>query len=133
MKDMYEYLLQRLQYLSKDADFEFSDSFIVGDQTTQSNTILKKQAYVQAGLGKFSDLPVIVNKSWFGSSVHDPCLQIADWVAYTVRNWAENNRTSQMEQIMPNFRGYPDIDKVLGKGIVCCPDKDCFPKLINGN
>jgi hypothetical protein len=130
LKRMYEYLLQRLQYLSKDTDFEFSDSFIIGDEISNSKTILNIQSDVQAGLGKFSDLPAVVNRSWFGSSLHDPCLQIADWVTFAVRTWAEKDINSPLRMFLPKFRGYPDFDNILGKGIVCCPDKKSFPDLL---
>ena len=127
----YEYLLQRLEYLSKDPDFDFSDALVVGDQSSSIKTMLETQAGVQAGLGKFSDLPSIVNKSWFGSSLHDPCLQMSDWIAFTVRTWAERRRLSRqrLERLLPNFRGYPDPDWLIGRGIVLLPNKESFPNL----
>ena len=130
IKHTYEYLLQRLEYLSKDADFNFGDAFAVGDQSSSTKLILETQTGIQAGFGKFSDLPAIVNKSWFGSSLHDPCLQMADWIAFAVRKWAEGKEyLTRIRQLLPNFRGYPDPDKLLGKGIVLCPNKECFPNL----
>jgi len=128
IKHTYEYLLQRLEYLSKDPDFQFTDGFVVGDESSSSKLILETQAGIQAGLGKFSALPAIVNKSWFGSSLHDPCLQIADWLAYAVRKWAERS-SPRIKPLLPHFRGYPDLDKLLGRGIVLCPNKECFPNL----
>lgn len=129
LRNMYHFLLQRLQLLSTDNNFEFSDSFVVGDETSSAKILLAKQSAVQAGLDKHGDLPSIVNKSWFGSSLHEPCLQIADSVAYTVLNWAEKRDATTLKTLLPNFRGYPKVDKIIGKGIVCCPDRDCFPSL----
>lgn len=128
VKQAYEYLLQRLEYLSKDPDFDFSDAFVVGDQSSTTKVMLETQAGIQAGLGKFSDLPAIINRSWWGSSLFDPCLQMGDWIAFAVRRWAEGD-SSQIKQLLPNFRGYPDADRLLGRGIVLCPRKECFPKL----
>jgi hypothetical protein len=131
VKYAYEFLLQRLDYLSRDGEkgFDFSDAFVIGDETADSSVMLKAQAEIQAGLGKhFSPLQVIVNRPWFGSSLHDPCLQMADWIAFTVRTWAEENiaYSHRIEQLLPTFRGYPEI---LGSGIVLCPNKECFPAL----
>lgn len=129
VKHAYKYLLQRLQYLSKDPDIDFSDAFVVGDQSSSTKVMLETQAEIQAGLGKeFSDLPTILNRPWWGSSLHDPCLQIADWIASAVRRWAEGKPTL-LKHLLPNFRGYPDPDRVIGRGIVLCPDKECFPRL----
>jgi hypothetical protein len=130
VKHTYTYLLQRLEYLGKDPDVNFSDAFVVGDQSSSTKTMLETQAGIQAGLGlgKFSDLPTIVNRPWFGSSLHDPCLQMADWIAFAVRKWAEGDST-RIKQLLPNFRGYPDPDRLLGRGIVLCPNKECFPEL----
>jgi hypothetical protein len=132
IRHTYEYLLQRLEYLGKDPDFNFTDSFIVGDQSSSTKVMLETQAGVQAGFGKYSQLPTIVNRPWFGSSLYEPCLQIADWVAFAVRTWAERKGalSYRLEKLLPNFRGYPDQDKVIGRGIVLCPNKECFPNLL---
>jgi hypothetical protein len=89
----------------------------------------KSQADAQAGLCQFTDLPKVVNNIWFGASSHNPCIQMADWIAYSVRTWAEKRQGANMHlrNLMPYFRGFPD--KVLGWGIVPIPDVDCFPKL----
>lgn len=130
MRNMYHFLTQRLHLLSADDDkFEFSDSFIVGDQTSSFKILLEKQSAVQAGFDKYGNLPSIVNKSWFGDSRYEPCLQIADSVAYAVLNWAEKRDSALLKTLLPHFRGYPEVDKIIGKGIVCCPDTDCFPSL----
>lgn len=132
VKYIYEFLLQRLDYLSRDGEdaFQFLDAFVVGDESADSSVMLRTQAEIQAGLGKhFSPLPTIVNRPWFGSSLHDPCLQMADWVAFAVRTWAEESKaySHRIEQLLPSFRGYPE--KILGNGIVLCPNKECFPDL----
>lgn len=130
VKYTYEFLLQRLDYLSRDEDFDFSDAFIIGDETSDTSVMLKTQAEIQAGLGAhFSLLPTIVNRPWFGSSLHDPCLQMADWIAFAVRTWAEESMaySHRIKQLLPRFRGYPE--KILGSGIVLCPNKECFPNL----
>lgn len=130
VKHTYEYLLQRLQYLGEDPDFDFSDAFVIGDQTSRTKVMLETQAGIQSGLGKFSDLPAIVNRTWFGSSLYDAHLQIADWIAFAVRTWAEaKEHSSRIIQLLPNFRGYPDPDKLIGRGIVLCPRKEYFPSL----
>jgi hypothetical protein len=91
--------------------------------------MLQTQAEIQAGLGReFSDLPAILNRPWWGASLYEPCLQIADWVAFAIRRWVEGKPTL-LRQLLPNFRGYPDPDWLLGRGIVCCPNKECFPQL----
>ncbi len=57
-------------------------------------------------------------------------MQIADWVAFAIRTWAEaKESSSRIKQLLPNFRGYPDPDKLLGRGIVLCPNKECVPNL----
>ena len=130
VKNTYEFLLQRINYLSTDGDFDFSDALIIGDETADTSIMLKTQAEIQAGLGMhFSKLQTIVNRPWFGSSLHDPCLQIADWIAFTIRIWAEENTaySYRIKQLLSNFRGYPD--RILGSGIVLCPNRDSFPKL----
>jgi hypothetical protein len=123
------FLLQRLEYLSKDQDFGFTDAFVVGDESSDTKDMLQAQAAVQAGLGKFTELPSLVNRSWFGNSLYDPCLQIADWVAFAVRTWAELKPmcSSRINQLLPHFRGYPN--EVLGRGIVLCPNAEGFPNL----
>lgn len=128
IRHTYEYLLQRLHYSHSDSDFQFNDCFVVGDESSSSKLILETQAGIQAGLGKFSELETIVNKSWFGSSLHDPCLQIADWIAYAVRIWAERS-SPRIKLLLPHFRGYPVLDNIIGRGIVLCPKKECFPNL----
>lgn len=131
IKHTYKYLLQRLQYLSDDAQepFEFSDAFIIGDQSSVTKTMLEIQTNTQAGLEKFSELPTIINKSWFGFSLYDPCLQMADWIAFAIRVWAEESTAYayRIKQLLPNFRGYPD--DILGRGIVLCPSGEYFPTL----
>lgn len=130
VKYTYEFLLQRLEYLSKDPDFTFSDAFVVGDQGSDAKVMLETQAAVQAGLGIHTSLPTIINRPWFGSSLYDPCLQIADWIAFAVRVWAEQKEySSRIRKLLPSFRGYPDPDKLIGRGIVLCPNKECFPQL----
>ena len=37
-------------------------------------------------------MPRLVNNVWFGSSRSSPQLQMADWIAYAVRTWAESKR-----------------------------------------
>lgn len=127
LRIMYEWLLQRLQFLSSDPGYEFTDSFVVGDETSNYKTLLTKQSVVQAGFGKHSDIPTVVNKSWFGSSLHEPCLQIADSIAYAVKYWAEGRGIHYLKNILPNFRGYPD--RVKSQGSACCPNKECFPSI----
>ncbi len=109
VKYTYEFLLQRLDYLSRDGDFDFSDAFVIGDESSDIKVMLKTQAEIQAGLGEsFSLLATIVNRPWFGSSLHDPCLQMADWIAFAVRTWAEGSMaySHRIKQLLPNFRGY---------------------------
>ena len=122
-----EYAADSIEYI-KSFGPKFEERFEHIIEQKVDKLILETQAGIQAGLGKFSDLPAIVNKSWFGSSLHDPCLQIADWVAYAVRIWAERC-SPKIKLLMPHFRGYPDLDNIIGKGIVLCPKKECFPKL----
>jgi hypothetical protein len=125
----YEFLLQRLEYMKADSDSIFVDAFVISDSFSSARTVLDTQAGIQAGvIGKHSQLPSIVNRPWFGSSLHDPCLQMADWVAFAVRKWADGKgHSSRIEQLFPNFRGYPD--NIDGRGIVQCPDKKCFPPI----
>lgn len=116
--------------MSRDEDYKYSDAFIIGDESAASTVMLRTQAEIQAGLGKhFSQLQTIVNREWFGSSLHEPCLQMADWLAFLVRVWAEGSGTysNDIKRVLPSFRGYPD--KVLGSGIILCPDRSCFPNL----
>jgi len=123
------WLLQRLNYMGNIGERAFADAFIIGDENAVAVAMYKSQALAQAGADKYTDLPKIVNNVWFGSSAHNPCLQIADWVAYAVRNWAEKRQAANMrlKGMLHNFRGYPD--NVFGWGIVAIPDQAAFPKL----
>jgi hypothetical protein len=114
--------------MSRDEDYKYSDAFIIGDESAASTVMLRTQAEIQAGLGKhFSQLQTIVNREWFGSSLHEPCLQMADWLAFLVRVWAEGSGTysNDIKRVLPSFRGYPD--KVLGSGIICVPIEAASP------
>jgi hypothetical protein len=132
LAESFEYLIQRVDYLSRDEatgdKFETQDSFLVGDETSQLKQLLVHQSSVQAGLGHFGNLSSIVNRPWFGSSLHDPCLQVADWIAFTVRRWGEKKPGAQdrLSQIVQNFRGHPD--GVVGRGIVLWPRQHSFPE-----
>ena len=130
----FEWMAQRANSLADDEDegkdFRYTDGFIVGDESAFSGKrIQKRQALAQAGFSQpFSNLDHLVNRCWFGSSLHDPCLQIADWIAYTLRRWAEQKEDAEarLKQIQHLFRGYPN--KVFTRGISLWPAADDFPK-----
>ena len=125
----FDWLLQRLDYLGKDVDYKFSHAIVIGDETALQRTLYRSQGDTQAGLKGYTDLPRVVNNVCFGSSLYNPCLQIADWVALAVRGWAESRPTGsqRLGQLLRSFRGYPD--NVLGRGIVPIPDRSICPPI----
>lgn len=122
----YEFLLQRLQYLMEEKE---SRTVVIGDETCNSSNLYSSQAYLQAGLRNFTDAPYIVNNVVFGSSLHNPGLQIADWVAFAIRNWATNQnqfiirRFNELKTKFRNYNGDP-----FGRGIVLIPNHRNFPE-----
>ena len=125
----FEYLLQRIDYLGGDLDFEYHDAMVIGDQSAVTRLMYESQAGIQARQGYFTDMPRLVNNVWFGSSRFSPQLQMADWIAYAVRTWAEGKREGfdRLGQVARRFGGYPD--RLRGSGIVLWPDEDRFPRL----
>ena len=125
----FEYLLQRIDYLGGDDDFQYHDALVIGDQSAVTRLMHESQAGIQAGRGYFTDLPRLVNNVWFGSSRFSPQLQMADWIAYAVRTWAEGKREGfdRLRQVQHLFRGYPS--RVDGYGVVLAPDSEGFPEL----
>jgi len=125
----FEWLLQRLNYLGNPGEKNYSDAFLIGDENAVTTSMYKSQALAQAGFSNYTSLPKIANNVWFDSSAHNPCLQLADWVAFAVRTWAEKSGDTNMrlQELLPNFRGYPN--NVMGRGIVPIPSEDAFPKL----
>jgi hypothetical protein len=126
----FEYLLQRLQYLGDDREFPFTDAVLVGDQSAIDKLMYTSQAEAQAGLGHFTMLPKLLNNVWFGSSLHNPSLQMADWVAFACRLWAERKTprgVSPLGYIVHRFRGYPN--RVKGVGIAVNPAKANVPAM----
>lgn len=126
---LFEWLLQRLNYLGNPSEWDFPDAFIVGDESAVTTSMYKSQAIAQAGFSNFTRLPKIANNVWFGSSTNNPCLQIADWIAYAIRTWGEMRQGANMrlKEILPYFRGYPD--KIFGRGIIPIPSARELPKL----
>ena len=125
----FEHLLRGIDDLGGDLDFEYHDAMVIGDQSAVSRLMHESQAGIQAGRGYFTDAPRLVNNVWFGSSRFSPQLQMADWIAYAVRTWAERKREGydRLGQILRRFRGHPD--NVVGGGITLVPDEDRFPAL----
>lgn len=125
----FEWLLQRLNYLGNPGEKNYPNAFLIGDENAVTTSMYKSQALTQAGFSQYTSLPKIANNVWFGSSAHNPCLQLADWVAFAVRTWAEKRRdtNTRLRELLPNFRGYPN--NVMGWGIVPIPSEDAFPKL----
>jgi len=126
---LFQFLLQRLNYLGNSTEWDFSDAFLIGDEGAVNNFMYESQAAAQAGLSKYTDLPKIANNIWFGSSSHNPCIQMADWIACAVRTWAEKKQGANMrlKGLLPYFRGFPN--DVLGWGIIPIPSPDSFPKI----
>ena len=124
----FEHLLQGIDDLGGDLDFEYNDAMVIGDQSAVSQIMHESQAGIQAGRGYFNDAPRLVNNVWFGSSRFSPQLQMADWIAYAVRTWAEGRREGfdRLGQVLGRFRGHPD--RVSGSGIALVPDGDRFPE-----
>ena len=88
----FEHLLRRIDHLGGDLDFEYHDAMLIGDQSAVTRLMYESQAGIQARHGYFADMPRLVNNVWFGSSRFSPQLQMADWIAYAVRTWAEGKR-----------------------------------------
>ena len=125
----FEHLLRGIDDLGGDPDFEYHDAMVIGDQSAVSRLMHESQAGIQAGRGYFADLPRLVNNVWFGSSRFSPQLQMADWIAYAVRTWAERKHEGydRLRQVLGRFRGHPD--RVSGCGIVVTPEENRFPEL----
>ena len=123
------HLLREIDDLGGDADFEYHDAMVIGDQSAVNQLMHESQAGIQAGRGYFSDAPRLVNNVWFGSSRFSPQLQMADWIAYAMRTWAEGRREGydRLGQVLRRFRGHPD--RVSARGIALVPDRDRFPEL----
>ena len=122
-----EHLLRGIDDLGGDLDLEYHDAMVIGDQSAVSRLIHESQAGIQAGRGYFTDAPRLVNNVWFGSSRFSPQLQMADWIAYAVRTWAEGRREgyNRLGQIRSRFRRHPH--RVSGHGLALVPDQ--FPEL----
>ena len=125
----FEHLLRGIDDLGGDPDFEYHDAMVIGDQSAVSRLMHESQAGIQAGRGYFTDAPRLVNNVWFGSSRFSPQLQMADWIAYAVRTWAEGRREGfdRLGQLLRRFRGHPH--RVSGHGLALVPDHDRFPEL----
>lgn len=126
---VFEHLIRGIDDLGGDPDFEYHDAMVIGDQSAVNQLMHESQAGIQAGRGYFTDAPRLVNNVWFGSSRFSPQLQMADWIAYAVRAWAEGRREGfdRLGQVLHRFRGQPD--PVSGCGIALVPDRDRFPEL----
>lgn len=127
----FEFALQRLQYVGDDRSFRFDDAVLVGDEGALNALMYASQAEAQAGLGQFTTLPKLLNNVWFGSSLHNPCLQMADWVAFACRRWAEGKTpegVAPLGYIIHRFRGYSN-NRVRGVGIAVNPSKADVPAL----
>jgi hypothetical protein len=124
---LFDWLLQRLEFLGNQSEWNYSDAFIIGDSAV-NNFMYKSQADIQAGICQFTNLPSIVNNVWFGTSLHNPCLQIADWISFSIRTWAEKRQSANLhlKMLLPHFRGFPHV---LGWGIVPIPRAESFPRL----
>jgi hypothetical protein len=123
------WLLQRLEYLGQETTFPFLDAFLVGDESEVRALMYDSQAEAQAGFGQFTQLSRIVNNVWFGSSLHNAPLQIADWIAFVARLWLSQNPegSRRLGQIKANFRGYPN--RIKGRGIVVNPHRANAPQI----
>ena len=121
------HILLRIDDLGGDADFEYRDAMVIGDQSAVNRLMHESQAGFQAGRGYFPDMPRLANNVWFGSSRFSPQLQMADWIAYAVRTWAERKREGfeRLGQVLGRFRGHPDR---VDRGIVVEPDENRFPE-----
>ena len=124
----FEHLLRGIDDLGGDLDFQYHDAMVIGDQSAVSQLMHESQAGIQAGRGYFSDAPRLVNNVWFGSSRFSPQLQMADWIAYAVRTWAEGRREGydRLGQVLSRFRGHPN--GVGDNGIALVPNRDQFPE-----
>ncbi len=125
----FEHLLREIDDLGGDLDFEYHDAMVIGDQSAVSQLMHESQAGIQAGRGYFTNAPRLVNNVWFGSSRFSPQLQMADWIAYAMRTWAEGRREGldRLGQVQHRFRGHPD--RVSVSGISLVPNNDGFPEL----
>ena len=123
------HLLQRIDNLGGDRDFEYRDAMVIGDQSAVTRLMHESQAGIQSRQGFLSNMPRLVNNVWFGSSRFSPQLQMADWIAFAVRTWAEGKREGfeRLGQVSRHFRGYPD--HVKDHGIVLWPEEGQYPAL----
>lgn len=78
----------------------------------------------------FTKAENIINNVVFGSSLHNPGLQISDWIAFAIRNWATNQNPhiiSKFNEIKHKFRD--GENGAFGRGIVLIPNKTDFPTI----
>ena len=125
-KKAFKWLLQRLHYLMEDKNN--SETIVIGDEMTDPGQLKECQCYMQAGYERYTSGKNIVNNVVFGSSIYNPPIQIADWLAFAVRNWAIQARHTKerLGDIIHQFRDYPNV---AGRGIVLIPNPHRFPNL----
>jgi hypothetical protein len=120
LEKTFTWLLERLDLAGADAVSKFSDAFLIGDATSRMANMYEWQAWAKL-IAQFTDFGRILNNVWYGSSVHNPMLQIADWVAYCSNQFASDRPVGmeRMPQLAPRYRGYPD--NLIGRGWIFNP------------
>jgi len=120
------YLLQRLQYLMQEKQ---GYCIVIGDENSFQRDLYEIHAQLPSGQAQYTKGKNLVNNIVFGSSHFNPGLQIADWVAFALNNWARGNSylTARLQRIISKFR--TRRGKVRGGGIVLIPDHYQWPPL----
>jgi hypothetical protein len=77
---------------------------------------------------RYTDAPNVVTNVAFGSSIHSPGLQLADWVASGVRRWALGRSPDFLRRWRPRFRG-AENPTIAGGGLVLKPARADFPPI----
>ncbi|MDA8065175.1 MAG: DUF3800 domain-containing protein [Thermaerobacter sp.] len=124
-ENAFHYLLQWLQYFLDDQD---GHGILIGDECTTYRHLYKFHESIAAGDDTYTNAENIINNVVFGSSYHNPGIQIADWVAYAINGWARGIEAvgQHLTEILPKFRDYPNVK---GRGLVLNPDNYDWPAL----
>jgi hypothetical protein len=107
---------------------EKAPCILIGDQGSQPDKWHARHDWKQRGGATYTDAKHLVSNVAFGSSMFNPGLQIADWVACAVRLWATDEDRAPLDRLAPRFRRGPN-SALKGFGLVVRPSVVTFPPL----
>lgn len=125
-QDAFYFLVERIQYLMEEVH---GLCVVLGDESSSQPAYYSTHSIFGEGNARYTDASRVVTTVTFGSSVHSPVIQIADWIGFAVATWCRGLVHGQqaLRALLPRFRGYPD--NILGRGILLKPGHDAFPTL----